>query len=175
MTGPDARRPGVAHDHPRNRRPGHPFHPSLHVALGIRVRRRRRERELERRRQGNEAGAGAAGLAFVALRDLPWAAIAAAAAVLVIGAVILRFVSEGALIEGVVRSRQGGSMTTREGLRAGWAHWGVLLRIALLYFAATVGSLVASPCRASSWRSSPASSPRSPTRFPRCSSPCRGS
>jgi hypothetical protein len=93
--------------------------------------------------KGNEAGAGAAGLAFVALRDLPWAAIAAAAAVLVIGAVILRYVSEGALIEGVVRSRQGGSMTTREGLRAGWAHWGVLLRIALLYFAATVGSLVA--------------------------------
>ena len=32
-------------------------------------------------------------------------------------------------------------MTTREGFRAGWAHWGVLVRIALLYFAATVGSL----------------------------------
>ena len=39
-------------------------------------------------------------------------------------------------------------MTTREGFRAGWAHWGVLLRIALLYFAATVGSvaLLAAPC-----------------------------
>ena len=93
--------------------------------------------------KGDDAGAGAAGLALVALRDLPWAAIAAVAAVLIIGAVILRFVSEGALIEGVVRSRQGGSMTTREGFRAGWAHWGVLLRVALLYFAATIASLVA--------------------------------
>ena len=39
-------------------------------------------------------------------------------------------------------------MTTREGFRAGWAHWGVLVRIALLYFAATVGSLglLAAPC-----------------------------
>jgi hypothetical protein len=62
--------------------------------------------------------------------------------------VILRFVGEGALIEGVVRARQGGTMTTREGFRAGWAHWGVLVRIALLYFAATAGSLVllAAPC-----------------------------
>jgi hypothetical protein len=62
--------------------------------------------------------------------------------------VILRFVGEGALIEGVVRARRGGTMTTREGFRAGWAHWGVLVRIALLYFAATVGSLavLAVPC-----------------------------
>ena len=93
--------------------------------------------------KGDDAGAGAAGLTLIALRDLPWAAIAAVAALIVVGAVILRYVSEGALIEGVVRSRQGGSMTTREGFRAGWAHWGVLLRIALLYFAATLGSIVA--------------------------------
>ena len=60
----------------------------------------------------------------------------------------MRFVGEGALIEGVVRARQGGTMTTREGFRAGWAHWGVLVRIALLYFAATIGSvgLLAAPC-----------------------------
>ena len=60
----------------------------------------------------------------------------------------MRFVSEGALIEGIVRARQGGTMTTREGFRAGWAHWGVLLRIALLYVAATLGSLalLAVPC-----------------------------
>ena len=32
-------------------------------------------------------------------------------------------------------------MTTREGFRAGWAHWGVLVRIALLYLAAILGSL----------------------------------
>ena len=39
-------------------------------------------------------------------------------------------------------------MTTREGFRAGWAHWGVLLRIALLYFAAIIGSvaLLVAPC-----------------------------
>jgi hypothetical protein len=61
---------------------------------------------------------------------------------------VMRFVGEGALIEGVVRARKGGAMTTGEGFRAGWAHWGVLLRIALLYLAATlvsVGLLVA-PC-----------------------------
>ena len=39
-------------------------------------------------------------------------------------------------------------MTTREGFRAGWAHWGVLVRIALLYVAVIIGSLVviAVPC-----------------------------
>lgn len=62
--------------------------------------------------------------------------------------VILRFISEGALIEGVVRVRRGGTMTTGEGFRAGWAHWGVLVRIALLYLAASAGSVVllAAPC-----------------------------
>jgi hypothetical protein len=60
----------------------------------------------------------------------------------------LRIVGEGALIEGVVRARQGGAITMREGFRAGWAHWGVLVRIALLYLAATIGSvaLLVTPC-----------------------------
>jgi hypothetical protein len=69
--------------------------------------------------------------------------------VMVAGAtLVMRFVGEGALIEGVVRARQGGTMTTREGFRAGWAHWGVLVRIALLYVAAFIGSLalLAAPC-----------------------------
>jgi hypothetical protein len=63
-------------------------------------------------------------------------------------ALVTRFVGEGALIEGIVRARQGGTMTTREGFRAGWAHWGVLLRIGLLYLAATMGSvaLLVTPC-----------------------------
>jgi hypothetical protein len=63
-------------------------------------------------------------------------------------ALVLRCVGEGALIEGVVRARQGGTMTTRDGFRAGWAHWGVLVRIALLYLAVTIGSLalLAAPC-----------------------------
>ena len=62
--------------------------------------------------------------------------------------ILMRFVSEGALIEGVARARKGGTMTTREGFRAGWAHWGVLVRIALLYVAAIIGSLalLAAPC-----------------------------
>ena len=66
----------------------------------------------------------------------------------VVAAIVMRFVSEGALIEGVVRARQGDKMTTREGFSAGWAHWGVLVRIELLYFAATIGSLalLAAPC-----------------------------
>ena len=36
----------------------------------------------------------------------------------------------------------------REGFRGGWAHWGVLVRIALLYLAAIFGSLllIAAPC-----------------------------
>jgi hypothetical protein len=61
---------------------------------------------------------------------------------------VMRFVGEGALIEGVVRARQGGTMTMREGFRAGWAHCGVLVRIALLYVAATIGSLalLVAPC-----------------------------
>ena len=60
----------------------------------------------------------------------------------------LRLVGEGALIEGIVRARQGGTMTVSEGFRAGWAHWGVLLRIALLYLAVSLGSvaLLAAPC-----------------------------
>jgi hypothetical protein len=60
----------------------------------------------------------------------------------------MRFLGEGALIEGVLRARHGGTMTMREGFRAGWAHWGVLVRIGLLYFAVTVISvaLLAAPC-----------------------------
>jgi hypothetical protein len=48
--------------------------------------------------------------------------------------VVLKFLSTGALIEGVKRARSNGSMTVGEGFREGWQHWGVLFRIALLYF-----------------------------------------
>src|SRR5262245_50981536 len=57
-------------------------------------------------------------------------------------AAVIRFISEGALIEGVVRARSGGRMTTREAFRAGRAHWGVLLRIALLYGFAMAASML---------------------------------
>lgn len=57
-------------------------------------------------------------------------------AVLLIGFVIFKYVSTGALIEGVRRASRDETMTVREGFREGWAHWGVLLRIALIFFAA---------------------------------------
>ena len=83
--------------------------------------------------------------------DLSVTEIAPIAVVIILAvgaALVMRFVGEGALIEGVVRARQGGTMTTREGFRAGWAHLGVLVRIALLYVAAFIGSLalLAAPC-----------------------------
>lgn len=56
--------------------------------------------------------------------------------------VVLKYVSTGALIEGVKRARGNASLTMREGLREGWAHWGVLLRLALLFFAANAASVV---------------------------------
>ena len=58
----------------------------------------------------------------------------------IVAFVILRFLSTGALIEGVKRARRNGSMTVREGFREGWAHWGVLFRIALLYLLVNAGS-----------------------------------
>jgi hypothetical protein len=61
------------------------------------------------------------------------ALVALCAVAVIVGFVILKFLSTGALIEGVRRARSNGSMSVREGFREGWAHWGVLLRIALLY------------------------------------------
>ena len=97
---------------------------------------------------GSAGGGAALGglLSFFATEG----AVAAVALVLVIAAagIVMRYLSEGALIEGIVRARQGGVMTMRDGFRAGWAHWGVLVRIALLYFAAIVGSVavLVAPC-----------------------------
>jgi hypothetical protein len=91
---------------------------------------------------------GASGGDFLNLSVAQIAPIVIVAIVVILAFVVLRFIGEGALIEGVVRARQGGTMTTREGFRAGWAHWGVLVRIALLYLAATCGSMavLAAPC-----------------------------
>jgi hypothetical protein len=49
-----------------------------------------------------------------------------------IGAMLMNIISEGALIEGASR----GDMTVREGMRLGWSHFGVVLRIKLLVFGA---------------------------------------
>jgi hypothetical protein len=85
-------------------------------------------------------GGGGAGWSFSL--SGPEIAVIAIVIVAIIALNVMRFIGEGALIEGIVRARKGGTMTTREGFRAGWAHWGVLLRIALIYVALTVGSLM---------------------------------
>jgi hypothetical protein len=96
------------------------------------------------------AGAASGGdfLNWSGPRSPQLAAIAIFILLAIAACVVLRFLSEGALIEGVVKARQGGAMTMREGFRAGWAHWGVIFRIALLYFAAIVATLalIAAPC-----------------------------
>jgi hypothetical protein len=101
---------------------------------------------------GGDGSAGAGGLAVgTLLRFVTTEILVAAAAVVVLivaAGLVMRFLSEGALIEGVVRARRGGVMSTGEGFRAGWAHWGVIFRIAVLYFAAVAASvaLLVVPC-----------------------------
>jgi hypothetical protein len=103
---------------------------------------------------GGGGGGGSSGGFLGAQQEAPPVAAAApepgavALVVLVVLAfivafVILKYLSTGALIEGVKRARRNGSMTMREGIREGWAHWGVLLRIALLYLAANAASVAA--------------------------------
>jgi len=93
---------------------------------------------------GWSLGAGGVAVGISGPFDLSFTEIAPIAVVIILAvgaALVLRLVGEGALIEGVVRARQGRTMTTREGFRAGWAHLGVLVRIGLLYVAAFIGSL----------------------------------
>jgi hypothetical protein len=103
-------------------------------------------------RSGDAGGAGgaaaAAGTVFGLFATEIAIAVVAIALVAVVAGLVLRFLSEGALIEGVVGARRGAALTTRQGFRAGWAHCGVLLQIGLLYFAAVIASLVllAAPC-----------------------------
>src|SRR5687768_8280501 len=54
--------------------------------------------------------------------------VIAGAVVVGLAGLIMHVISEGALIEGVKR----GSLSVREGMRLGWAHFGVLLRIKAL-------------------------------------------
>jgi hypothetical protein len=94
--------------------------------------------------QGGAAGAGAGAAAGRILADPSFSVvtlIVAAILLIVLAGFVLRFVGEGALIEGIARVRRGGAITTGQGFRAGWAHWGVLLRIGLLYFAVLVLSV----------------------------------
>jgi hypothetical protein len=113
--------------------------------------------------QGGAAGAVGAAAAAAAGGGFPflsgWQVWLVVGLVLVVAAagVVLRFLAEGALIEGIARARRGGTLTTREGFRAGWAHWGVIVRIALLYAAAIIASvaLLAAPCALAFWTLGP--------------------
>jgi hypothetical protein len=69
------------------------------------------------------------------------ALLAFAVLVLLAAGVFMYFVSAGALIEGVSRVRQARPQTVRDGWHDGLAHWGVLLRITIIYVAANVTSL----------------------------------
>jgi hypothetical protein len=69
------------------------------------------------------------------------ALLAIAILLLIAAGVFMYFVSEGALIEGVTRLRRAKLPTLREGWHDGLAHWGVLLRIAVIYLATSVVSL----------------------------------
>ena len=91
---------------------------------------------------GGGAGAGGGGPGF------PVALFVIAGVAIALAAIVMKFVSEGALIEGVTRAHRQGSLTMREGFRVGWAHWGALFRIGAIYVAATIGSLLvlAAPC-----------------------------
>ena len=94
---------------------------------------------------GSGGGAGAAGFPFaVSSTDFMPVLLVIIGVVVILGVMVMlmHFVSEGALIEGIVKAREGGRMTTGDGFRAGWTHWGVLLRIALIYFAMVAGSLL---------------------------------
>jgi len=58
----------------------------------------------------------------------------------IVAFVVLKFLGTGALIEGVTRARRNGQLTVREGFREGWANWGVLFRITLLFLPLNFGT-----------------------------------
>jgi hypothetical protein len=90
---------------------------------------------------GGNRGAGG-GPAAGGGPGLPVAVIVACVIVVVVAAIVMKFVSEGAMIEGVTRARRNETLTMREGFRVGWSHCGVLFRIGALYVAATLGGLM---------------------------------
>src|SRR5918992_5410572 len=68
-------------------------------------------------RGGDGGGGGAAGPLGLSVTEI--ALIAIVIVLAVVALIVMRFVSEGALIEGVARARKGGTMTTGEAFRAG--------------------------------------------------------
>lgn len=62
--------------------------------------------------------------------------------ILLVAGVIMYFIGEGALIEGVSRLRRGAKLSVREGVRHGWSHAGAIFKITLVYYAASIASLL---------------------------------
>jgi hypothetical protein len=62
--------------------------------------------------------------------------------ILLVAGVVMYFISQGALIEGVTRLRRGAQLSVREGFRRGWSHAGVIFKITLIYYAANIASLL---------------------------------
>jgi hypothetical protein len=71
------------------------------------------------------------------------ALLATAVLVLIAACGFMYFVSQGALIEGVTRLRGGKPPGAHDGWRSGLSHWGVLFRIAVIYFVLTGVSVAA--------------------------------
>ena len=88
---------------------------------------------------GSGGGAGGSGVSGGSAGLPAWLiGVLVTLVVAAIGAMLMNVISEGALIEGVSR----GNMTVREGMRLGWSHFGVVLRIKLLLFGAGLLSVV---------------------------------
>lgn len=94
---------------------------------------------------GNHGGHGGIGPGGIGphLPPVLIAPLIALAVMLAVAALILHFISEGALIEGVARTRGGESVSTGQGFRDGRKHFGVLFCIGMLVGLAFLLSLAA--------------------------------
>jgi hypothetical protein len=91
--------------------------------------------------KGPVPGAPAAAVATHGFTSAP-GLLAILLLILFVAGAFMYFVSEGALIEGVRRTRTAAPPSVRQSWRDGVAHWSVLLRIAVIYFATGGGSLL---------------------------------
>jgi hypothetical protein len=95
---------------------------------------------------GGQAGApqpaaGGGGDSLLLLLAVPLVAV-------VVAGVVMRFLSEGAVIEGIRRMTRGEAVSVGQAFREGWDHIGTVLAIKIAYFLVSGGSIVllALPC-----------------------------
>ena len=162
-----------------------PLRPHVPIALAVRVLRRHLERRLQRRRwrswrrrqRRRRGSCRRRGVLAARCWGRPCRGSRVAIVIARVAAgLVLRFIGEGALIEGIVRARQGGAMTTRRRVPRRLGALGrarpdraALPRRHRRERRAAGGDRACSRCRRS------AGSPASCSAFPRPSSPCRGS